>query len=124
MERRHSLQHERSERSADRYLSESQIIWEAQSHLIRNLTVRDASAEFEFIVYLAHLRSLPCSRLRVRAHQSADVAFSPIHPPGSNPHPLDFIECDLIGAPVIKLGSASTGVVGHRGRFLQRTTIL
>jgi hypothetical protein len=42
----------------------------------------------------------------------------------SNEDALDFIEADLIIAPVIELGGAGRGVVGDHRRLLERATIL
>jgi hypothetical protein len=42
---------------------------------------------------------------------------------GLNPHPFDFIQADLIGAPIVELGGAGGGVVGHRGRVLQGASV-
>jgi hypothetical protein len=41
-----------------------------------------------------------------------------------NPHALDLIERDFIGAPVVKLGGAGAGVIGHACRLFERATDL
>src|SRR5262245_15169840 len=42
----------------------------------------------------------------------------------SNENPFHLVEGQLIPSPVIKLGGASGGVIGHRSSLLQRSTVL
>jgi len=41
-----------------------------------------------------------------------------------NAYPLDLIERDLIRAPVVELGGASAGMIGHAGGFFERAAAL
>jgi hypothetical protein len=41
-----------------------------------------------------------------------------------NPYALDFIERDLVGAPILGLGSADADVIGHAGGLFERAIAL